>query len=204
MERGYHAREGRRAPAVARAGRAALALAALLAGGCSSLLPQGESVTEGPWPSFEEAQQAFDKIVPRRTTVEELKQLKLDPASNPNITILNYSDVIRRFVPSPSVNAQELDDAVRECIAAKTACQGYEIEQKTLKRQRSGSFWADFLNFNRKVDVVGWRFNGLVLIKGGVVIYKLTGGQPAIREHEESRNPLGPLQSLGDVKTLER
>lgn len=110
MKGGYHTR----------AGRVALGLFAVLVAACSSLLPRGESVTQGPWASFEEAQQAFDKIISRRTTVEELKQLKLDPASNPNITILNYSDVIRRFVPSPSVNAQELDDAVRECIAVKT------------------------------------------------------------------------------------
>jgi hypothetical protein len=34
-------------------------------------------------------------------------------------------------------------------------------------------------------------------MKGNLVVYKLTGGQPAIHEHEENKNPLGPLQGIG-------
>ena len=82
-------------------------------GACSALLPHSETITESPWQSFEEAQRAFDQIIPHKTTVTDLKRLKLDPASNPNITILNYSDVLRRFIPSPSINASSLDAGVR-------------------------------------------------------------------------------------------
>ena len=40
----------------------------------------------------------------------------------------------------------------------------------------------------------------VVLITDDVVVYKLTGGQPAIHEYEDSSNPLGPLQeSAGPV-----
>lgn len=67
-----------------------------------------------------------------------------------------------------------------------------------LTRNRYGSFWADMLNFTRKTDIVGWRFNAVVLITDDVVVYKLTGGQPAIHEHEESTNPLGPFQGAGE------
>jgi hypothetical protein len=170
-----------------------LAVAALAA--CSSLLPRGEQLTYSPWKSFAEAQRTFDGIVPHRTTVAELKEMKLDPKANPNITILNYSDILRRFLPSPSINSNDLDAGVQECIAAKSACEGYEITQQYTHRKRYGSFILDLLNFRRRTDVSGWSFDGVLLIKDGVVIYKLTGGQPAIHQYEENVNPLGPFQS---------
>src|SRR5574340_109344 len=179
-------------------GRLAASFLLVFLAGCGSLLPRAEVVTESPWQSFQDVQQVFDKIVPYQTTVGDLKQLRLDPESNPNITILNYSDVVGRFIPSPSINAHDLDSGVRECIMANTACKGYELDQRFIKRKRYGNFWADFLNFKRKVDVIGWRFNGVILIKDGVIVYKLTGGQPAIHELEENKNPLGPFQGIGD------
>ena len=178
--------------------RLALGLSVLSFAACSTLLPRGESLTDSPWHSFNEAQQTFDKIVPYKTTVEDLRSFKLDPMRNPNITLLNYSDVLRRFIPSPATNMQDLDAGVQDCVRAKSACRGYEVDQKTLKRTRYGNFWADFLNFKRKTDIVGWRFNGVILIKDDLVVYKLTGGQPSIHEHEESKNPLGPFQGVGE------
>ena len=177
-------------------------LALALLAGCSALLPRGEAVAESPWNSYEDALKTFEKIEPHRTTVEDLAKLKLDPMQNPNITVLNYSDVLRRFIPSPSTNVDNLDSGVRECIEAKIACKGYEVDQKSTKRQRYGNFWADFLNFRRKTDIVGWRFNGVILLKNGLVVYKLTGGQPSIHEHEETSNPLGPLQGIGESNIL--
>ncbi len=165
---------------------------------CSSLLPRAHTNTVGPWQNYHEAQQAFDKIVPYQTTLEDLKTLKLDPVSNPNITILNYSDVIRRFIPSPSVNEQDLAPGVRQCIRAKAACNGYEIVQQSSTRKRYGNFWADFINFKRKVEVTGWSFTGVILVKDNVVIYTLAGGQPAIYSLEENKNPLGPFQGSGE------
>ena len=182
--------------------RLAIGLSVLFLAGCGTLLPRGESVVESPWHSFADAQQTFDQIIPYKTTVEDLRKLKLDPLQNPNITLLNYSDVLRRFIPSPATNMQDLDSGVRDCIDAKSACKGYEVDQKTVTRRRYGNFWADFLNFKRKVNIAGWRFNGVILIKGDLVVYKLTGGQPVIHELEESKNPLGPLQGIGESKLI--
>lgn len=128
----------------------------------------------------------------------------LDPAANPNITLLNYSDVLRRFIPSPSISADALDAGVRECIEAKSVCIGYEVNQTSINRRRDGGFRSDFLNFTRHVDVAGWRFNGVLLISGNTVVYKLTGGQPNIHEHEQRRNPLGPFQRIGESRLLNR
>jgi len=178
--------------------RLAIIFLPVILAACASLLPRARTSTVGPWQNYHEAQQAFDKIVPYQTTLEDLKTLRLDPASNPNITILNYSDVIRRFIPSPSVSAEDLAPGVRECILAKGACNGYEIVQQSNIRKRYGNFWADFLNFKRKVEITGWSFSGVILVKDNVVIYTLAGGQPAIYTLEESRNPLGPLQGSGE------
>jgi hypothetical protein len=177
---------------------AAAALAAFFAvalSGCSGLLPRQKISTETPWQSYKEVQEVFDQIKPFETTIQDLKEFKLDPESNANVAILNYSDVIRRFIPSPAINPKELDVGVMECIQAKTQCRGYEIDHKVSNRNRNGSFWLDFTNFKRRTEIEGWRFNGVILIKDNKVVYKLTGGQPQIREVEESSSPLGPLQA---------
>ena len=57
----------------------------------------------------------------------------------------------------------------------------------------------DFLNFRRETDVTGWTFNALVLLVEDRVVYTLYGGQPNVREHEVTRQPLGPLQDWGEA-----
>ena len=89
------------------------------------------------------------------------------------------ADVLRRFMLNQSVTLSDLDRGVQECIMAKTVCRGLEINQKLVKKHRNGSFWLDFLGFKRETHTEGWRFNALVLLKDDVVVYKLTGGQPA-------------------------
>jgi hypothetical protein len=196
----FNVRRSRNAGAVAAiAQRCFIAVVVAATGACSTLLPQSETLTYSPWKSFEEAQRTFDRIILHKTTIADLKRLHLDPASNPNVTILSYSDVVRRFIPSPSIDASSLDAGVQECLLAATYCQGYEVDHGVLKRSRYGNFWADFFNFRRKTDIVGWRFNAVVLITNDVVVYKVTGGQPTIHEHEDSKNPLGPLQGAGDA-----
>jgi hypothetical protein len=172
------------------------ALVLLLASGCTSLLPRSEETTKSAWATYQEAQKAFDSIEPGKTTVAELKAMSLDPASNANISILNYADVLRRFLVSQAVTFSDLDHGVLECVSAKVLCRGFEVEQKAVKRHRNGNFWLDVLGFRKETHIAGWRFTGLVLLKGDVVVYKLTGGQPAIQEQQNSATPLGPVQSL--------
>lgn len=170
----------------------------LFLAGCTSLLPRGSVDVKGQWQSFNAAQETFERIIPYQSSVADLKKLGLDPGTSPNIALLNYSDILRRFIPSPSVNAHDLDTGVIDCIKATVACKGLEVDQRSIKRTRTGNFWADFMNFRRQVDVTGWHFNGIVLIKDDVVVYKLVGGQPLIHERETNRNPLGPLQGIGE------
>jgi len=166
--------------------------------GCSSLLPSSDIALEGQWDSFEDGQKTFDTITPYQTTVEDLRKLGLDLQTTPNVTLLNYSDVLQRFIPSPSINSEELDTGVSDCLKAKMACRGFEINQRVVKRNRFGNFWMDFLGFKKKTDVTGWHFRGMVLIKDRLVVYKLVSGQPIIHELEHSNNPLGPFQGVGE------
>jgi hypothetical protein len=178
-----------------------LCLAVWLLTACTSLLPKSKEVTASPWQSYSQAQQTFDLIVPGVTTAEDLKALHLDPETVPNIAILNYSDVLRRFMLNQSVTLADLDHGVQECVKAKTVCHGLEINQRLVKRHRNGNFWLDIFGFKRETHTEGFRFNALVLIKNNIVVYKLTGGQPAIQESEHTQNPFGPIQSIGNKLT---
>lgn len=166
--------------------------------GCGALLPKGEATVEAPWASFEEARQAIEAIVPYQTKTEELKALGLDPYTNPNIAILTYAEVLRRFMPGGNIDMESLAPGIRDCIAVREGCRAYEVNQQVIQRKRYGNFWADFLNFRRKTEVTGWRFNAIVVMNNGLVVYKLWGGQPQIHEFEQSNNPLGPLQGAGE------
>jgi hypothetical protein len=175
----------------------AVAALCLAAPGCSALLPSSKQATASPWKSYQEAELTFDKVIPGVTTEAQLRELQLEPGTNPNIAILNYSEVLMRFMPHASISIADLDTGVRQCISAKTGCKGYEIKQSTVHKNRNGNFIADVLGFSKSTHITGWKFNGLLLIREGLVIYKLTGGQPAIAQLEEDNNPLGPVQSLG-------
>lgn len=169
--------------------------------GCTALLPRSESGAKSQWVNFDRAKDHFDRVKPYETSKAQLAALGLDPVSNPNITILNYSDVIRRFIPSSAVAADNLDRGISECIAAKNDCSAYEIDVKSMKKKRAGNFWLDALNFKRHTDISGWRFTGLIVMKGDLVVYKLFGGQPSIQEAEDTRNPLGPFQGFTESAT---
>ena len=173
----------------------------LVLAGCSSLLPKSKEVTASPWQTYQDAQETFDKIVPGHTTIADLRNMSLDPSSNPNIAILNYADVMRKFMLNQSFSVNDLDQGVRECVLAKINCRGFEVNQSNVQKQRNGNVFLDVLGFYRETHTAGWRFNGLILLKEDVVVYKLTGGQPVIRATEENQNPLGPVQVIGSKMT---
>lgn len=180
----------------------ACAVMVLALTGCASLLPSGSAVSAGSWKSFDEAKGAYDRIVPERTTVRELSELGFDPFQTPNIAILSHADIRRRFSVT-SLAGDEIDPLLRDCLASRERCTAYETDIKHTERHRSGNFWLDFLEFRRTTGITGWRFNAIIVLKDDRVVYKLWGGQPLIRESEDDRNPLGPLQGSGS-KLLQR
>jgi hypothetical protein len=183
-----------------RAGRASASLlgAALALAGCASLLPSSQAEVSSPWRSFEDARDAIERIEPARTTVRQLSQAGIDPYSSRNVQLLSYSDILLRF-PLHSSQAETVDPGLRECLEAGKECTGYSINVREVKSSRVGPFWLDAFGFKRVVETTGWQFNALILLVDERVVYTLYGGQPNLREHGVSRQPLGPMQNLGDV-----
>ena len=174
-------------------------LLACAAAGCTSLLPTADVATQQAWADFEQARAAIERIAPHKTTRADLSAAGIDPLRNASITILGLPDVMQRFALGTAFDAQVLDPGIRECLAAGNACTGYAIFVRRNDRKRIGNFWADTFNFRRETDVTGWSFNALILFDGDTVVYTVHGGQPRIHEKEVSRNPLGPLQGLGEA-----
>lgn len=169
---------------------------ALSTGGCSSLLPK--TVSQSPtFQSFEEAKNAIESLVPRTSNLQALTEKGLIPAKQPNTVILTHADVVRRMVNGSVMAKDDLDPGIVACINAKSSCKGWEFSVASITKARTGNFWTDFANFNRKTETTGWRFKGLVLLVNDVVVYRGWGGQPDINEVEISTNPLGPFQDMG-------
>jgi hypothetical protein len=167
-----------------------------LTSACSSLLPESHTDTTS-FKSFDEARAAVEALVPMKSDKRTLETNGFNPAKHPNTTILTHSDVARRFLPSSLLKREDLDPGVLACLEARDACRGLEIIGAKIDKLRTGSFWADFLNFQRLSRTTGWRFNALVLLVDDVVVYRSWGGQPEVNELETARNPLGPFQDIG-------
>lgn len=164
--------------------------------GCANLLPRAKQETQTPWHSYADAQAMYEKIIPGTTVVADLKTLGVDPGQTPNVALLSHPDLLRRLFPSSSLDIRLLDPGLQECILSQS-CFGYEIEQLSLHRRRFGNFWLDFFNFKRQVDISGWQFNAVVVVKGDTVVYKLWNGKPNVHQLEQESTPLGPFQAIG-------
>jgi hypothetical protein len=179
-----------------RSGTALLAACGLA--GCATLLPTSHSEVSGPWRTFDEAKAAIERIEPDRTTTADLRASGIDPYESTNVQLLSYSDILLRFPMGANAANGPMDRGLHECLEAGKSCTGYSISVREVKRDRTGSFWLDALRFKRVVDTSGWQFNALILLVGERVVYTLYSGQPHVVEHEVTRQPLGPVQNIGD------
>jgi len=176
-------------------------LAALVAltTGCRSLFPTEDNVPRNAWTKYEDAQAAFDRIVPHQTSLHDLCSMGFDPTNSPNVHVLTYLDVIERFLPNQSVTKSDLPNDVRYCLEAKDGCKGYELIIDTTKRKRYGSLPLDVLGFKKNTRITGWTFRALIVVQNDVVTYKLASGEPNIDRTEQKVKPLGPFQELDGV-----
>lgn len=172
-----------------------LTLNSLLAG-CISVLPSAVQLTDSSWKNYEEARQAFERIQPGQTSTQELWAMGFDPVKQPNIRILNHLDITRLFVPNDSMRTAEIHPDILSCLQTRADCRGYEVVLSSVRRDRYGNVLLDVFNFHRKTRISGWQFRGLIVLERDKVIYKLESGQPNTLEHEDKKNPLGPLQDM--------
>jgi hypothetical protein len=138
--------------------------------GCASLLPSSTITTQSPWQNFDSTKLNYDKIKPGVTTVADLKKLGFDPFTEPNIRILNVTEIINIFMPNPSIKKKDLDPGIQKCIDNRNRCMGYQIQPGILNIKRVGNFWLDLFTFKRCTVNTGWEFRGLITIVDNVVI----------------------------------
>ena len=174
------------------------AAAATLLAGCTAMLPRGSTDAPSPFPTFRDAQEAAEKIVPFRTPSSELAKLGFDTEDGRNVTVIPYPDIVARLAPYSGVPLDQLDPGIRTCILARTSCRGYVFRFEKESRTREGGFWADFLNVRRETHVRGWWFEALVVVNDGTVLFRNISGQPRVEKLVKERNPLGPFQPAGE------
>lgn len=175
----------------------ALALAGLA--GCAGLLPTVRNDQRGGFASYEAARDALAKVVPYRTTRDELKALGFDVGASANMRLIGYPQLVGLLMPNPSLAPEQVDAGIRDCVAAREACRAYLFELGRTLRERQPPLVLDLLNFRRVTHVTGWRFEGLIVMRDGVVLFASHGGEPLIDRSERRVNPLGPFQSGNDV-----
>jgi len=163
-----------------------------------ALLPTAKKEVVSGWNSYDEAVQALGAIEPDAATRADVHRLGLDPASNPSITVLHYVDVLQRFSAAALAAPADMDSGIRACLNAGRRCSGYAVSVKKLDSDRVGNFWLDMFNFKRETVTTGWSVDALLVFVDDRLVYRLIGGQPKINEYAVVRNPLGPLQSLGE------
>jgi hypothetical protein len=182
--------------------RALILVTALGLAGCTALLPSSSSVSPSSFDSFEAAQAALEKTVPYKTSLEELKALGFDPQASANVTIIPYPEIVSRLAPYSGVALDALDPGVRDCILAQTQCRAYLYRFGRVDRQRDGNFFLDFFNIKRDVQMNGWRFEGLVVVRNGIVLFRNSAGEAKLNTFEKTTNPLGPFQRSGESSDL--
>ena len=168
----------------------------LLTSACSSLLPKAHTNTTS-FASFEEARTAVEALIPMQSHRSSLESNGLNASKHPNSTLLTHADVVRRFVPSSLLKREDMDPGILACLEARDACRGIEVIGAKISKVRIGNFFADFINFHRRTQTTGWRFNAIVLFVNDLVVYRSWSGQPEINEVETTTNPLGPFQDIG-------
>jgi len=113
--------------------------------GCKALFSSTSLRARTPWQNFDEAQSAYDKVVPHKTTVSELKTMGFDPMTTPNVKILTYLDLIQRFIPNASITFDDLQPDVRACIESKDCCHAYEMDLDLTDNKRFGNLALDLV-----------------------------------------------------------
>ena len=88
---------------------------------------------------------------------------------------------------------EDLDTALRTCIAAAAGCWANEVTPQFLHKEREGNVVLDMFGFRRTTVTTGWRFSAIVVLKSDIVHYKVWEGTPSIMEEKTATKPLGPL-----------
>src|SRR6185369_13727241 len=158
-----------------------------------ALLPRSSTVTNSPWKTYKEVVYSYNKVVPHKSTVADIKKLGFDIYSTSNLKILSYVDIA---VATSTLKREGLGNGIEACLLVRDQCTGYVFEPQVADSNRYGNFWMDTFNFKRKTKESGWRFKASFLIVDSVIVEKFWYGEPLVNLDREIVNPLGPFQDI--------
>jgi hypothetical protein len=75
-----------------------------------------------------------------------LEKLGFAPQGTPNIRILNYLDIMERFMPNQSITLEDLAPPLQDCLADEEDCMAYEIIIRKFDSQRFGNAFLDLFS----------------------------------------------------------
>jgi hypothetical protein len=177
----------------------AIATLSLAACADTNLLPH-ESKTEGSlFQSYDQVKEAYSNIVPGSTQLSDLAKLGFDAAATANVEVLSNVDAIARFMPNDTLTFERLPKPVQACIEAQSRCSGLVFHLEHSQSQREGNIFLDAAGMKRETRSSGWSAEVVLLVQDDHVVYKLMSGRPHIAGIDDSEQPLGPLQDIGDT-----
>jgi hypothetical protein len=164
--------------------------------GCAALLPRSTTITNSPWKSYQEVANAYNEVIPSKSTVHDIKKLGFNIYSTSNLKILSFVDLA---VATSTLKRDELGSGIDTCLRVRDQCTGYIFEPQVANSNRYGNFWLDIFNFKKKTKESGWRFRASFLVVNSIVVEKFWYGEPLVNLDREVINPLGPVQELGGL-----
>ncbi|MDD9912637.1 MAG: hypothetical protein OXR68_05285 [Alphaproteobacteria bacterium] len=169
----------------------------LILSGCSGVLPTTVSDSLSQWESFGEVKNAYDSVETGVTTDEELHKLGFDPQALPNVSILNYVDIVRGF--GTVFDRADLPEGVQQCMKVREQCTGLVAHVEDIRQERTGSVAADLFGFRKQTKTEGWTFQATMVLVDNIVVYKMWNGTPRIQKMEKQNTPLGPMQNMSGI-----
>ena len=174
-----------------------IALMLVMFSGCSFLLPSKTTVRNGSWTDFDEVELTYNKVLPKKTSVDDLKKFGFDPYKSSNIKIESYLEIMRRF--DLLNTGRNIPEPVALCLTKFNKCQAYVANISYEYDKRIGNALLDITGFREEVLREGWTFQAVFIIQDSVVVYKVWSGEPIKSEYIDAISPLGPLQALDDL-----
>lgn len=169
-------------------------------GGCATfsnstgnLLPSGESSTIMPWKDYAQAESAFYRIVPGKTTLKDLDEIGFSSMAA-NATVLDPLTIKNLFLgPNSGAKMEQYPEVIQAYLNDFEHCKGLQFHYEVLKTKGQGSLFLRTFDFKAKDSITGWNFDAWIFIRKDLVVYKLWKGTPNINRTQQRNNPLGPM-----------
>ena len=165
--------------------------------GCGGLLPDQQVQATSPFQTYDQVVDSFNQIVPGMTNAQDLPNLGFD-SRTANVDVLSYVDVETRFMQAPGLRWEHLDPAIQACIRAQLYCTGFVFHPSHTSAKRLGALVPDLLGFERVTRTTRWSVDVTLLVMNGRVVHKVFSGTPRAENLDDRKQPLGPLQDLGN------